>query len=417
MSELPETSEVALRGLQPFHLGVNYWPRRKAMYWWSDFDAAEVQAEFALIRDLGLDLVRIFLLWDNWQPAPDQVNQQALQDLETVCQIAAELGLTLDVTFFTGHMSGPNWSPGWMLLPDQPPPPQARQLVSGGKVVNCGYRNPYTDPLVLDAAELLLSTVVGRFKNHPAISIWNLGNEPDLFAHPPTAADGRAWAERMAALIREIDPHHPITCGLHSDSLITDNGLCVHDIFSVMDFAVMHGYPMYADWAKGPLDPNFVPFLCALTAALSGKPTLMEEFGGCTVSEGDPSITWEWQAYGQPRRQFMASEEDLAIYIAEVLPRLVEVGATGAVLWCFADYDARLWDRPPCDQAWHERHFGLIRPDGTLKAHAEVLRRFAENRPTVQPATRQVTLDISPDEYYRDPLHHARRLYTQYLKS
>ena len=34
----------------PFLLGVNYWPRRKAMYWWAEFDAAEVREEFAMIR-------------------------------------------------------------------------------------------------------------------------------------------------------------------------------------------------------------------------------------------------------------------------------------------------------------------------------------------------------------------------------
>ena len=55
---------------QPFLLGVNYWPRRKAMYWWPDFDEAEVREEFALIKELGLSLVRIFLLWDDFQPAP-----------------------------------------------------------------------------------------------------------------------------------------------------------------------------------------------------------------------------------------------------------------------------------------------------------------------------------------------------------
>ena len=27
---------------QPFPLGVNYWPWRKAMYWWKDFEADEV---------------------------------------------------------------------------------------------------------------------------------------------------------------------------------------------------------------------------------------------------------------------------------------------------------------------------------------------------------------------------------------
>jgi hypothetical protein len=32
-----------VRGEQPFAPGVNYWPRRKAMYRWPYFDAAEVR--------------------------------------------------------------------------------------------------------------------------------------------------------------------------------------------------------------------------------------------------------------------------------------------------------------------------------------------------------------------------------------
>ncbi|HOC23693.1 MAG TPA: hypothetical protein PKJ13_00200, partial [bacterium] len=69
------------------------------------------------------------------------------------------------------------------------------------------------------------------------------------------------------------------------------------------------------------------------------------------------------------------------------------------------------YDRPPCDQAWHERFFGLVRPDGSLKPHAEVIKRFAATRPVVQPARRMVELDLTPEEYYRDPRRHAVRLY------
>jgi endo-1,4-beta-mannosidase len=94
-----------------FTLGVNYWPRCKAMYWWSDFDAGEVREEFAVIRELGLNVVRIFLLWDDFQPEPDSVSKEALDNLVKVADIAGENNLGLDVTFFTGHMSGPNWSP------------------------------------------------------------------------------------------------------------------------------------------------------------------------------------------------------------------------------------------------------------------------------------------------------------------
>src|SRR5262245_5770790 len=96
---------------QKFVLGVNYWPRRKAMYWWSNFEREEVEEEFGIIKDLGMSLVRIFLLWEDWQPTPDTVASEQLRNFEAVCEIAADLGLSLDVTFFTGHMSGPNWAP------------------------------------------------------------------------------------------------------------------------------------------------------------------------------------------------------------------------------------------------------------------------------------------------------------------
>lgn len=398
---------------EPFLLGVNYWPRRKAMYWWADFDAGEVREEFALLHELGLDVVRLFLLWDDFQPAPDTVSTDCLRRLVQVCDIAVANQLRLDVTFFTGHMSGPNWAPGWLL--EGPPLPHVRQLVSGGQVVNSGYRNPFTDAMALQAERLLLTTVVGALKDHPALWLWNLGNEPDLFAHPPSAAVGRAWVRDMVRLIRELDPHHLTTCGLHVASLHEDNGLRVDGVFGETDIAVMHAYPMYLNWARHPLDPDLVPFTCALTASLCGKPVLMEEFGGCTALPGQPSHEWAWTAYGQPRTQFMASEEDLALYLQTVLPKLVEVGTLGAMVWCFADYIPELWDRPPCLESRHERFFGLVRPDGSLKPHAEVLRQFAATRPTVRPIPDFARLTLSADEFYHAPTTYLPGLYQQFL--
>jgi endo-1,4-beta-mannosidase len=112
----------------------------------------------------------------------------------------------------------------------------------------------------------------------------------------------------------------------------------------------------------------------------------------------------------------MSGEEAFADYVAGVLPRLVEVGSTGAFMWCFADYHPGLWARPPCDEggAKHERHFGLVRPDGSLKPHADVIRTFASTGPTVRPPTRTLSLDITPDQNYLDPAAHARRLYQKW---
>lgn len=403
--------------MERFLTGVNYWPRRKAMYWWADFDASEVSDEFDLIASIGMDVARIFLLWDDWQPSANTVSPERLRDLGVVCDLAAAKGLGLDVTFFTGHMSGPNWAPRWLLDRDAPwPSRHVRQVLSEGKVVGESYRNMFHDADAIAAERLLLDTVVTEYRDHDAIWMWNLGNEPDLFAWPNTPSDGTEWVSQMTGLIKELDPVHPVTTGLHTANLFEDNGFRVNEVFGVSDVAVMHGYPMYIPWARSNLDPDFVPYLCALVTALSGKPCLAEEWGGCTSPDTAESVVWSWNAYGADRQQFMAGEQALADYIAEVLPKLVEVGSTGSFLWCFADYSPELWDRPPCDPsgAKHERHFGLVRPDGSLKPHAEVIKKFVATGPTVQAPTRRVILDVTPEEYYQDPAGHARRLYQDF---
>lgn len=405
---------------QPFTLGVNYWPRKKAMYWWSNFDAGEVREEFAVIKDIGLNVVRLFLLWDDFQPEPTSVAKDKLDNLVKVADIAAENGLGLDVTFFTGHMSGPNWSPRWLL--GGPLPPSAHQhwlrdVVSNGELVKEGYRNMFHDEMALNATRLLLKTVVSALKDHPAIWMWNLGNEPDLFAWPNSSDEGAAWVKEMVGLIKAIDPKHPVTIGLHGDGLHRDNGLRIDKVYAQTDVAVMHSYPMYTPWARKPLDPDFVPFTCALTSALSGKPVLMEEFGGCTALPGEATYVWKWvETNGRDHEQFMASEEDFAEFLSLTIPKLQHSGATGAMLWCYADYVPELWDLPPCQNSRHERFFGLVRPDGSLKPHAKVIQEFAKTQPQVKPIPEYAKIKVNPDEFYKEPLGYLVDLYQQYLK-
>ena len=405
---------------QPFTLGVNYWPRKKAMYWWSNFDAGEVREEFAIIKEIGLNVVRLFLLWDDFQPEPTSVAKDKLDNLVKVADIAAEYGLGLDVTFFTGHMSGPNWSPRGLL--GGPLPPSAHQhwlrdVVSNGKITDQGYRNMFHDEMALNATRLLLKTVVSTLKDHPAIWMWNLGNEPDLFAWPNSSDEGAAWVKEMVGLIKAIDPKHPVTIGLHGDGLHRDNGLRIDKVYAQTDVAVMHSYPMYTPWARKPLDPDFVPFTCALTSALSGKPVLMEEFGGCTALPGEATYTWKWvETNGRDHEQFMASEEDFAEFLSLTIPKLQDSGATGAMLWCYADYVPELWDLPPCQNSRHERYFGLVRPDGSLKPHAKVIQEFAKTNPQVKPIPDYAKLTVNADEFYKEPLGYLIDLYQQYLK-
>ena len=85
------------------------------MGWWADFDHAEVAADFTRIAASGLDSVRLFLTWGDFQPAPDEVDAEMLDRLVAVADLAGRSGLAVVPTLFTGHMSGVNWIPVWAL--------------------------------------------------------------------------------------------------------------------------------------------------------------------------------------------------------------------------------------------------------------------------------------------------------------
>ena len=74
----------------------------------------------------------------------------------------------------------------------------------------------------------------------------------------------------------------------------------------------------------------------------------------------------------------MAGEDALAEHVEAVLPKLVDVGATGALLWCFADYAESCGiGRRAIPRGDPRTPFRAGAPDGTLKPHADVVRRFA----------------------------------------
>ena len=61
---------------------------------------------------------------------------------------------------------------------------------------------------------------VDRFKDHPAILLWGIGNEVEL-----EASDPRVWdvVEAVAAYIKEVDPHHPtMTVTAHVEGAVVE---------------------------------------------------------------------------------------------------------------------------------------------------------------------------------------------------
>ena len=181
----------------------------------------------------------------------------------------------------------------------------------------------------------------------------------------------------------------------------------------------MHAYPLYSDFARSFLDPELVPFSCALTAGLSGagRRPLMQEFGMCTAPRESAGRTVIDDFLGAPRSQYLASEKEQAVYYEAVLERLLTTGAAGAYAWCYTDYEPRLFDRPPLATAIRERTFGLVRADGSEKPAAGVFRKFRQRRDDGTLAQGKVprVLDVTAHEYYMEPAKHFGRLYSKWL--
>jgi endo-1,4-beta-mannosidase len=384
-----------------FELGINYWPRQRAMYMWREPDLAAVRAEMAHIADMGFDVVRVFALTEDFLPEPTRVAADKVAQLVNVVRAAKDAGLRVVPTFIVINMSGRMWWPAWM-------------LDGGGKP-----RDLYADPTLLNAQSLLVENCAAALAGDDAIRAFDVANEIDDAQRPRSREDGRRWALLLADTIRRAAPGKPIQIGAHLPSLTAENNMRVDDLAGIADEDVMHAYPLYYEGARGFLDAELVPFSCALTAALggSGRPTLMQEFGLCTASPGRPGHAITDDFLGQPRSQYLASEEEGAAYYGAVLERLVGTGAAGAYAWCYADYDSRLFGRPPFDTAVRERSFGLLRSDGTEKPAADVFRQLRRQRDAgrLEQGTIPRLLDMTTDDYYRAPRANFDRLYADWL--
>jgi endo-1,4-beta-mannosidase len=389
---------------QPFRIGVNYWPSRTAMRWWTQFDIDEVTEDFERIAAVGMDSVRCFLRWEDFQPQRDRVDHEMLARLVQVADAAAFAGLRLMPTLFTGHMSGVNWIPSWALgKPERKP---RFRVVSGERAVPNGLRNWFTDEDIVRAQAHLASEAAGALSGHDALWAWDLGNENSNCCVPPDREAGRRWLGAMSATIRATDPAAKITIGLHMEDLEQDRQLGPHEAAEVCDFLTMHGYPIYASWAEGPLDHELVPFLARVTRWLgNGKDVLFSEFGLPTFRGPEDDAT---------NSEMAVDEHEAAAYTGRVLQRLRQAGCTGAMLWCYAAYAPTTWSEPPLDEATHERSFGLWRADGTPKPAVKVV---TDAERTIVAATTDDWIDIDADEYWRRPGIELPRLYGRYRAS
>lgn len=80
---------------------------------WKEWNAESIDAEFRQMAELSLNACRVFLLWEDFQPDPYRVSEEAMAKFDELVKISKAHGVGLIPTFFTGHMSGENWDVPW----------------------------------------------------------------------------------------------------------------------------------------------------------------------------------------------------------------------------------------------------------------------------------------------------------------
>lgn len=418
-----------------FSLGVNYWPRRSAMAMWRRFDAGEIREDFARIAGLGLDTVRFFLRWDDFQPQPDAVDPSMLDRLETVVALAGETGLQTMPVLFCGYASGVNWLPAWALDPTAPS--SRYRTIADGVEAPYGIGNMYAGGL-LDAQLFFARAVGQRLRSHPAVKAWDIGHKFSNVREPfhakvstgdhgsasaaePVLAD---WSRRLTSVLHESSAI-PVTAGTHSADLMTDRDIRLGSLCAPFAFASMQGSSVSSGFARSRLDPEVLPYLAMIAASFSFKPVLVTGFGNPTCPPQKFTAFERFAMPGEPPSPTISpddtvfasypclTEDENAAYCSNVLDRLHADGRLGAYWWCWSDYADELRGEPPFDRAPHSLSYGIVRADGSEKPVASALRAFARGQPTIVKAADMPM--ISSTYYYRTLPTSAKTLYDAFL--
>ena len=173
--------------------GVNYVPSKNWWFSWADWDRRSVDADLRDIASLGMDHIRIMLLWSELQPNSTYVRGEQLDRLAELLDLADARDLDVEVTVLNGAVSGVLFVPPY--------------LISNS---NGHIRNVLTDPVAIDREQWLLSQVAARIGQHRRFLGFDLSNEIHWFAIPlgmaATQAQGDAWHDALFSTCEQAAP-------------------------------------------------------------------------------------------------------------------------------------------------------------------------------------------------------------------
>ncbi|MDD5727475.1 MAG: cellulase family glycosylhydrolase [Victivallales bacterium] len=354
-------------GTKEFLLGVNYWPRRTGVRMWKAFDTEELDREFAQIRQMGMNIVRVFPLWDDFQPIkellssggvvreigfreslgtfpadnPYMLDESMLEKFDIVVETAKKYQLKLIVALMTVWMSGTLFDLSWR-----------------------NGRNIFSDPFMIKWAMLYVRAFAKRYRGNPNIYSWEFGNEQNCVTNCPDQETAWVWMQSIVNELKLHDDGCRVSSGMHA---LTGAPQQFHtawnlpDSGQIVDIITTHPYP---DFTSGCNLDRLTSMRGNLHAAaqgsyyagLSGKPVLCEETGSLGES--------------------ILSRVSTADFVRLRLHSLLANGDLGCIWWCYSDFLCA--DELPYSRVQMENDgLGLTDVNGILKPAGQEFKKFS----------------------------------------
>lgn len=323
-------------GKRVLPIGVNYWPASCGVEMWQHWDAEEIKRDLDIVRGLGLNCVRFFLRWPDFEPTFGNYDERMFDRLADFVSWCGERGILAHPCLVTGFMSGGHFWPA-----------------------DKNGRNLYADPVVRAASAAYCAKAAAKLRPFASTILGlDLGNELDCAdAWAATPAQISEWCATVTSAIRAEWPDVLIVSGLDSGPIMRD---CPWHLDGQpgTDFLSIHNYPV-PDWNVVDFDGMTDPFCQAILpfnalVARTYGPVMLQEFS-TILMQGVP---------------------ECESYYSAVVDGCLANGANGFLWWCLRDIPAPIH---PYEKSAFEGRLGLVGDDGKVKPSlVKLVARFRE---------------------------------------
>lgn len=353
-------------------LGCNYWASNSGIYMWRNFDIAAIEKDFAELSKHGLSLLRIFPLWNDFQPVTVMksvfntfrevrmkddlplegsylteagIDEVMMERFRQVLDLAEKYNFKVIVALLTGWMSGRMFVP---------------EAVS--------HLNLLTDPMAISWEVRFIKAFVKTFKDHKAIKVWEPGNECNCLGTVGNSESAYCWLATITDAIRAVDNTRPIWGGMHGLSSNARDFWQLKHQKELCDGVTTHPYPC-----------NFTAH-----AELDKVDTIRNAFHGVAESNlyrdcsfKDASI----EEAGNLGNMFSAPEV-AANYLNNMLWNALAHNIKSLLWWCSCDFTHL--DYPPYDWNAMERELGLLGKGRSITPQLETFKKFNDSVNTLE---------------------------------